>query len=400
MKVAPWLPLVMLAGLAAGCRTAGTDSIAHTRPPEVRPRPSFDIDRFVAQHNENAGRIQSVEARPSISVKMGPPGEVQGGGADGRLAMERPRSFKLELYHGLRATNIADIGSNDEKFWFWFANKKDKSVYYCNYDDLSSTSLAVTYQPDWIVEAMGLKAITPREAAQIKARPAAQPGMTELLFPPTRTGGQTYSRIMTVSDRTLRLQEFRIKDADGKTVIALATIKKYQTLPAGRRPAREARTADPAATRICVLPENIVLEWKKELLSLDVVLKDAKVNQFDPQRREAVFVEPVPSGYARANLAELARTKESDNSTAVRETIPVPDSRSRARLGPPLQVRGDDDAASASSLPARSGASNAMLLPVLDLDVVRAPSPTAPGSQGDRSSDSFLATAPPASLER
>ena len=242
MKVAPRLLLAMLATLPVGCRTAGTDSIAHTRPPEIRPQPAFDIDQFVAQHNENAARIQSLEARPSIGVKIGPNGEGGNGGADGRLALERPRSFKLELSHGLRSTNIADIGSNDEKFWFWFANKKDKSVYFCNYDDLSSTSLAVTYQPDWIVEAMGLKPITSREAAQIKVHPGTQPGTSELLFPPTRSGGQTYSRVMIVSDRTLRVQEFRIKDADGKTAIALATIKKYQSLPAGAGLLREWRS--------------------------------------------------------------------------------------------------------------------------------------------------------------
>ena len=87
-------------------------------------------------------------------------------------------------------STIADIGSNDERFWFWFQNKKDKSVYFCDYADLSSTSLAVTYQPDWIVEAMGLKPITPDEAAQIKMRPGPQPGTTVLTFPATRSGAR------------------------------------------------------------------------------------------------------------------------------------------------------------------------------------------------------------------
>ncbi len=117
-------------------------------------------------------------------MKIGPPGEAKRGGVDGRLALERPRNFKLELYHSM--STIADIGSNDERFWFWFQNKKDKSVYYCDYTDLSSTSLAVTYQPDWIVEAMGLKAITPDEAAQIKTRPVASPGRPPDRSPPPR----------------------------------------------------------------------------------------------------------------------------------------------------------------------------------------------------------------------
>ena len=145
-----------------------------------------------------------------------------------------------------------------------------------------------------------------------------------------------------------------------------------------------------------------MLEWKKEQLTLDVLLKEVKVNQFDPARRTAVFIEPTPSGYARANLAELARPKDTEGSTAVRETIPVPEPRSRARLGTPLQIRGADDAASVRRSPTASGASNAMLLPVLDLDVVRAPAAAAPGAgaQGQQPSSSLLATAPSMALER
>lgn len=401
MKVAPRLLLALLASLFVGCRTASTDSIAHTRPPEIRPRSTFDVERFVAEHNDNAARIRSVEARPAIGVRIGPPGEVQGGGADGKLAMERPRSFKLEMSAGALNRDIANIGSNDEKFWFWFANKKDRSVYYCNYDDLSSTSLAITYQPDWIVEAMGLQPITAKEASQIKARPGVQSGTTELLFPPTQRSGQTYSRVMIVSDRTLRVQEFRIKNSDGKTVIAQATIKKYQTLPVGRRPASGSQ-ANPSTAETCVLPENVVLEWKQELLSLDVTLKEAKVNQFDPARRSALFIEPTPRGYARANLAVLARQKQPEDSTAVRETIPVPEQPNPVRLIPPLQIRSSVSGAKpkTSRQPENPNPSSAMLLGVQDLDVVTAPTPSPPGSSNEGTSKSMLASGPSMSMER
>ena len=104
-------------------------------------------------------------------------------------------------------------------------------MYVCDYADLSSTSLAVTYQPDWIAEALGLKTITPDEAAQVKTRPGPQPGTTALIFPATRAGSQTYSRIMIVSDQTRKVNDFRVFAPDGKTMIAQATIKKYRELP-------------------------------------------------------------------------------------------------------------------------------------------------------------------------
>jgi hypothetical protein len=388
MKVAPRLLLAMMALLgAAGCRTASTGSMAHTRPPDLRPRPTFDLDAFIAEHNENAERIRTLEARPSIGVKIGPPGEVQGGGVDGRLALERPRNFKLELYH-IRST-VADIGSNDDRFWFWFQNKKDKSVYVCDYADLSSTSLAVTYQPDWIAEALGLKAITPDEAAQVKTRPGPQAGTTVLIFPATKAGSQSYSRIMIVSNQTRKVNDFRVFAPDGKTVIAQATIKKYRNVPVSG--------SEGQAQLACSIPENLVLEWKREQISLDVALKDVKLNQFDASRRTALFVEPTPSGYARVNLAEVARTKDSEGATAVRETIPVPESRNRARLGPPLQIRGDAAAAKTSRKPEPADNRSALFVPVLDLDVIGAPVPSAPG---EPRGSTALAISPAPSMER
>ena len=399
MKVAPRLLPAMLAILAtlnaAGCRTASMGSIAHNRPPEVRPQSTFDLQGFVAEHNQNAERIQSLEAKPAITVTMGPPDHAESGAVVGRLAVERPRNFKLELSHSM--STIADIGSNDERFWFWFQNRKDKSVYYCDYTELSSTSLAVTYQPDWIVEAMGLKGITPDEAAQIKVRPGPQPGTTNLTFAPIKAGGQTYSRVMVVSDSTRKVSEFRVISSDGKATIAQATIKKYRDLPVAGPTPEESSTA---ARETCSMPENIVLEWKREMLSLDVVLKEVRINQFDTSKRAARFVQPTVAGYTPVNLAEVARQKDPASPTAVRETIPVPEPRSRVRLNPPLQIRSEDAAANTPRRQDQVRPKSPMLLPVLDLDVVDAPVPTAPDSPADRSSGTALATNPGISLER
>jgi hypothetical protein len=400
MKVAPRLLPAMLASLAtlsaAGCRTASTGSIAHKRPPEIRPLAAFDLQEFVAEHNENAERIQSLEAKPAITVTMGPQGDAKSGAVDGLLAVERPRNFKLELAHSW--STIGDIGSNDERFWFWFKNSKDRSVYYCDYSELDSTSLAVTYQPDWIVDAMGLTAITPDDAAQIKIRRGIQPGTTILTFAPTRTGGQTYSRVMVVSDSTRKVSEFRIISSDGKATIAQATIKKYRDLPLGGRTPIENSTA---ARATCSLPENIVLEWKRELLSLDVVVKDVKVNQFDTSKRMARFVQPTISGYAPVNLAEVARQKDPASSTAVRQTIPVPETPNRGRLNPtPLQIRGADANANTQRRQNQVVPKSPVLLPVLDLEVLDAPVPTAPGTPIDRGRSTALLSSPGNSLER
>lgn len=396
-RVAPRLLITLAATLgAAGCRTANVNSIAHNRPPEAKARPSFELEEFVAEYNRNAERILSLEAKPAITASMGPRGEAQEGQVDGRLAVVRPRDFKLELSH-FRST-VADIGSNDERFWFWMQSKKDKSVYVCDYADLASTSLAVTYQPDWIVMAMGLKPITPDESAQIKVRPGPGPGLTSLTFPASGSGGQAYTRTMIVSDLTHRVSEFRVYSADGKTMLAQATIKKYRDVSLPGHPPED--KSSPIVPETCRVPENIVLEWKREQLSLDVALKDVKVNQFAAARRTALFVEPTPGGYARVNLAEVARQRESEGTTAIRESLPVPEPRNRARLKAPLQIRGDDAATKPASQAERSAPKGAVLLPVFQIDdVVGAPYPTAPGTPAERTA-STISASPETSVER
>src|SRR4051812_21190095 len=133
MRAAPRLMILLFATLGAvGCRTAGTEPITRPRPPEAQARAAFDVDEFVAEHNQNAERIRSLEARPSIDAAMGPAGNrTTEGHLDGRLVMERPRNFSFELLAHMRS-KIADIGSNDERSWFWVQNNKDKSVYVCD----------------------------------------------------------------------------------------------------------------------------------------------------------------------------------------------------------------------------------------------------------------------------
>ncbi len=66
----------------------------------------------------------------------------------------------------------------------------EKKIYWCNYDDLDSSAVAVTYQPDWIIEALGLKPISPEEAAKIKVGVGDVRGTTTLVFPATKSGSR------------------------------------------------------------------------------------------------------------------------------------------------------------------------------------------------------------------
>jgi hypothetical protein len=338
MKVAErvLLAMALLCGLS-GCRAFSNGSLSST------PRPlaerTFDVEGFVADHNRNAGLIQSLTAKPAIGVA----GRVMKTRAEGRLALERPRNFKLEL--STMNDKKADIGSNDDEFWFWVQNDKDHSIYWCRYADLDASSLSITHQPDWIIEALGLRIITRAEAAQLKVHKGREAGTTALVFPSTKSAGETYTRVMIVWDKTKRIKEHRIYVGNPQVLVAQADIKGYKDFETGGMTDDSAGTTTTTTTaessEMCYLPDNVRLDWKRDQLALDVTMQDVKVNQFDSARSAKLFVEPTIAGYERVNLAELSRRQKGDGRTTVRQTMPAPGPRNGVRLGRPTPMRED-----------------------------------------------------------
>jgi hypothetical protein len=361
-----WLAAALALG-SIGCRAAGTGTLSLHPRPVVQPG-SLDVNAFIAEHNRNAERIQSLEARPSIRVadrrRLIP--------MDGKMALERPRNFRLEL--SSLNNPKADIGSNDDEFWFWVSNSDDPSIYWCKYSELKSSALAASYQPDWIIEAMGLKPISPEEKDDIRVQKGPEPGTTALVFPPTRNRKENYTRVLIVSNRERRIKQLRLHAAaEPKTLIAQAEPSQYKEYPA------KSDTPDSTA-EMCYLPEKLVLDWKRDQLKLDVTLKEVTLNQFDPARRSAMFVEPEREGYQRKNLAEVGRQTRPRTST--RQTMPPP--ADGIKLGHPAPLSNDDlvvpNVGQARSRQRSSPSPESLVPPVQQ--VVGAPLPTPPVSPG------------------
>jgi hypothetical protein len=372
MTIARSIMLAIAATLgASGCRAWNPGTLTPT------PRPlaerTLDKDEFIAEHNRNADQIQTLEANPAIGVS----GRITGH-ADGKLAIERPRNFKLAL-KSLRTTE-ADIGSNDEEFWFWVHN--EKRIYWCNYDELNSSSLAVTYQPDWIIAALGLKAITPEEAAGVRVNVGDAPGTTALIFPPTKTGGQSYTRMLIVWNHNRRIKEHRIYQGtvSSKNLLAQAKVGRFTEYDAG---------GDEGDTQKCHLPESVTLEWIQDQLTMKVTLQDVKVNQFDSSRSASLFVEPVVKGDERVNLAELSRSQRKDSRTTVRDTLSPPPARNGVKLGRPRSIVDDTTMVPRrkKTVPARGHDPTTSPLE----DIVTAPLPVAPDTAAMQAANALSA---------
>jgi hypothetical protein len=361
--------LLVIAALGlAGCAALNRSTL----PPRSRPvaERTLDVDQFVAEHNRNADLIQSLKAEPNIAVRS----KAIRAQADGKLGMVRPQSFKLELSHS--GQKMADIGSNEDEFWFWVQNEDDRSIYWCKYSDLESSALSITYQPDWIMDALGLKPITPEEADSIRVEKTDNANLSAVVFPPARSRGESYQRMMIVSNYTRRVKTHRIYAYAGDrrgNILAEAVIPAYKEIDIER--------SESGAFQSCYLPESLRLEWKKDQLMLDVSLKDVIVNQFDSSRAAAIFVEPAIPGYQRVNLADMARSNVKDNRTTVRRTLPPPASRNGVKLGRPTPVMDEPDQAphAARAAEGRRAAPGRISSPLED--VVQAPLPLPVGSE-------------------
>jgi hypothetical protein len=323
--------------LLPGCHAGGASGLSAKPAPPV-PGVSLTATEAIERHNLNAERVQVLEAKPRITVSA--PG-INGASADGRMALERPRNFKLEVSATVKG-RIADIGSNDQGFWFWAQSKKDNNVYVCSYDEIDRSPLSAAFQPDWIVEAMGLRKITREEARQMTSKGADVPGAVKLVSTRKGANGETLTK-ETILDTSGRIKEHRLYQGQGrdKTLLASAVVSQFITVAS-------------EGNEKVTLPSRFKLDWVPEKLTLDIALDSPTLRQaYDDDVRQTRFAEPEIKGTGRVNLAELAprqapssSARQADPATPrTRQSRGAPSSRdSGVRLGAPEPFGVDDSA--------------------------------------------------------
>jgi hypothetical protein len=315
---------------AAGCRTAGVGNVA--RPSPAPARTAKSAADLLAEHNRNADRIQSVEASSSV---FGTNRRRVIPAAGGRLVLERPRNFRLILTATLSGTDVTDIGSNDKEFWLWFKDSPEKAVYFCNYDESGESPLPVGLQPDWIVEAMGLRLFSDSESEKIAVAQSPDARTWVLTEKRKTQRGERYFKETILSEPNHQVLEHRVFASDHKTLLARARVFGYDDHPI----ASETGGSDETVR----LPRRVQLEMPQQNMSLDVTLREVRVNRFDSKRRSALFVEPEFKDFDRVDLAKLQgapATPASDTpapaGTTVRESLSPPPPR--VRLDPPAPL--------------------------------------------------------------
>jgi len=141
------------------------------------------------------------------------------------LAVEQPRNVRL-IANSLRG-NEADLGSNDERFWFWVRAEKSNRLYTASHDDapLVFRQMQIPFQPEWMVQALGLGVLDPN---QLELRPH-QPGSSTVTLVANRflPDGQSVEQHLTVDTCSGHIIEQALYDSQ-QQLLARAILGDYQ----------------------------------------------------------------------------------------------------------------------------------------------------------------------------
>ncbi|MGQ0635504.1 MAG: hypothetical protein ACT4QC_12890 [Planctomycetaceae bacterium] len=216
-------------------------------------RPDAGVGEVVAYINQNTARMPAWRANHATISARGAPMKLSA-----QVAVAAPRKFRLTA----RAfAPEVDLGSNDEQFWFWSKQSPSNDVYVASHDgeSASSQALPVPFQPDWIMESLG---VIPIDPTSVTMQPGAPGTGTLHLLADTRSPEGRAVRKVTVVDQCHGVVREQWLYDEQNQPIAWARMYKH-------------RRVGPTQA---VLPERIDLEWPQAQLSLSMYLGPVEVN--------------------------------------------------------------------------------------------------------------------------
>jgi len=248
-RMQPWVALAVLMSLSTGCGFSRTN--ARRQSPFVSETPT--VGEVLAVINRNAEQVRSLRANDlDISVNAIP--------LDGKLAMQKPRRFRM-VANSVIGTE-ADIGSNDDEFWFYVPRAgQQRSVVHCSYENYGRIQTTLPFQPDWVLESLGLSTISPDQQHSI--RPGNR-GTIELVTPTMTPQGHPATLTTVVARDSGWILERRL-DVDSRRV-ASAKLSRHRT--------------DPAYG--VVYPGTIHFSWPEQSVDFSVSLDDVEINPTIP----------------------------------------------------------------------------------------------------------------------
>lgn len=239
----------------------------------------------VAMLNDNSRRVQTIECHDiSMDCSQG----RESVGLMGNLVCQpQPRNFRMSA-KALGSTEV-DIGSNSTEFWFWVKRAPQPYLFHCTHDDYARgvAQLPFPFQPDWIIEALGIGSYDPNKAYRIEARAKGEFDLVEDGRSPQGQPVRKVTRLYRQPQGQMLVTAHILQDANGREICG-AYVQRSQVDPASH----------------AVLPREVVLQWPAQQTRMKMMLEQIQVNRpLDQQRLVALFTRPAIQNVQGYDLA-------------------------------------------------------------------------------------------------
>ena len=252
------LMALTLASFASGCMTVRNwFGCGPAGPVQCTIGEDATAHDIVVHLNENTHKLRGWR---TTRAKIAARGNMLVPRVDASIFIESPKNFRLVAESPMGKE--VDFGSNSEQFWFWVRRNEDKQVIVAshNLDPERMRRFPFPFQPDWIMETMGVIEIDPDEELELQPGP---PGSYLVSLIANRASPQGFKvRKVTVVDRRSGvIREHSLWDARSQ-LIAKATLSQHvRQIPSGP-----------------LIPMKVELEWPQAQVALTMTLADVDVN--------------------------------------------------------------------------------------------------------------------------
>jgi hypothetical protein len=271
--------------LSAGCHWPNFHPDPSTQ--SRGPVPTPDAAALVGYLNDNAKRVQSLEcASLTIDAREG----IQTVGLTGMMSCQKPRNLRLQAT--LFGSPAVDMGSNDTEFWYWISKADPPYLVHCSYQDLATGNvyLPFPFQPDWVMEALGMAEYNPQGKYQVKA---------------SRTEVDLIEE--TVSSQGKPVRKVTVFDLN-KATNGTPQVKAHVLQDSGGREICSARITEVQYDKASqgAIPYRVTLYWPEQKMQMTLRLDSVKVNALTDQNRIArLFSRPQLQDVRSLDLARI-----------------------------------------------------------------------------------------------
>jgi len=248
----------------AGCRSTGEFG------PQARCAlaPQAGVPEILAHVNQNTARIQSWRALNAAITSPDLPVSISAS-----VAVEPPRNFRLVARSPFGPE--VDLGSNPEQYWFWARQDESKRIYLARHEQVTRAETVrlarpahegpmaggMPFEPEWIMEAMGVIAIDPGRVREIRRDPQAR--IVTLEEQRVSPAGEPVFKLTAIDLCHGLVREHALYDAR-QQLIARATLREHVRDTSGSQ---------------AVLPSKIDLVWPMARINMTMRMGAIEINQ-------------------------------------------------------------------------------------------------------------------------